>query len=564
MSNKHKNFEQLLGENAEKIDEFSLKELIGLSSVLGVNLLGIDATDKQAVINRIKTVLEISVVDPQDSNNDDTNPTQNNTPTDGTDGRPVPKPRPSRPLAPKKPEHLTNRSTEVTPENDESNSTDTINKRKWFAKKSDPFAGVQPLPPMTGEKTKPSGLRTGNLELSKTKLESAMDEMLRDIDANKSGGGDASKFSRQASRQASLKPGKDKSLESTLAVIELREKLPSVVRRKHANAGLELDMSKRQTTIEHEYFASEEDILLSAVQEEEVIEFEQGAKKIAEISVGDCIPMIEPVMDLEYEMTDFIAGEDDDKMKLSMKCLDITWEVERSFSECLEMRDELAGNIEYADLADNFPDREVSAPAPAPRMSFKRRPGSLKRKPDAKESQDQEKEARKREIWLDNWMRALFEKMPITEFAKLEYLDDFFEVFWNFEEARKRVPPRVNYLAHLTHTRETAEALLKKKSPGTFLVRHKKLDGDLVVSCLHDDGSFWHGIVDIEKSLDKTGVLKEGKYQLRGTHIDHDNLDALVEYYLKEPYSKSHGKAWLLGNFCSMGQGTTHMAAPSI
>ena len=64
-------------------------------------------------------------------------------------------------------------------------------------------------------------------------------------------------------------------------------------------------------------------------------------------------------------------------------------------------------------------------------------------------------------------------------------------------EAKRRTPPVIDYLFHRDKTRQEAEATLKDKPPGTYMVRGKTgTEDQLVISTIHEEG-FWHGVIEV-------------------------------------------------------------------
>ena len=94
-----------------------------------------------------------------------------------------------------------------------------------------------PLPPMTRPPVAPSGLKTGQLELSKDQLADLMNTMLKDIQAPApvGAGGERALNNAQGPTTGAVDGGRGGggggvTLESALAKVELRKKLPSFLR----------------------------------------------------------------------------------------------------------------------------------------------------------------------------------------------------------------------------------------------------------------------------------------------------------------------------------------------
>mmetsp|Transcript_10617 Transcript_10617/g.31856 ORF Transcript_10617/g.31856 Transcript_10617/m.31856 type:complete len:563 (+) Transcript_10617:246-1934(+) len=384
---------------------------------------------------------------------------------------------------------------------------------------ANPLAHKSPPLPRSKNPITPTGLKTGNLELSKDKLADLMSEMLKDIDAPI-----ASDDKVGLARGTSVKAGGPATLESVMAKVEMRQKLPAHLRKKDGFE-LEVDTSHRATMMINDYVATEDDLASQMVRNSEIEQLEEGAEALYDDEDADVTPMIQPSLHIAVQV--FPAKAADAAMtgtfELALSCAEVQWTVTRTRNQFADFLKDLCELPKFSGATEGFP------AAAGPKMLPK----------EAASAQHRDL-ATGFELWLND----LLTSVDVQTVMDVEAFDDFLDCFWYVKEAKRNSPPIINFLAHLGRSRLNAEQTLKGKPPGTYLIRGKTGEaGQYVISTIHEEG-FWHGVVVVDDS--------KPSYTLLGSNLPHRTLEALLEFYQKHPYSKSEGKLWYLGSFCGV------------
>ena len=138
---------------------------------------------------------------------------------------------------------------------------------------------------------------------------------------------------------------------------------------------------------------------------------------------------------------------------------------------------------------------------------------------------------------ITEWLNTLLVAEKTSALLQVEEIDQFFELFWNAELARKEGPVVVvvDVMKYLALSRLDAEASLRSASKeGTYLLRQRS-SGELVLSVFLGPGC-WHGIIDtIPKDVEHP------KYFMKGTRKQHESLDALLSFHKTSPFSNTGG-----------------------